>query len=125
IILIVPGGAGESRVDVDELTVAGAMFQTPTLAKPVQQETSGEGAPVLQLQGPLLDSPEKPQAARSELPTIEVRRQGNALAIQGVPCLPRIIQHQGEPFELLARLGFNTVWLNHVPTKEELNEAHR
>lgn len=124
IILIVPGGAGESRVDTDELTVTGAMFRTPTLAKPVPSE-HGEGAPTVELQGPLLDSPRNSPSGSVEMPSVEVRRQGSALAIQGVPCLPRIIQHQGESFEQLARLGFNTIWLDHVPTEEELNEAHR
>jgi hypothetical protein len=39
------------------------------------------------------------------------------------PRVPRIIRWQGEPFELLARLGFQAVGLRRLPTNDELSQA--
>jgi hypothetical protein len=41
------------------------------------------------------------------------------------PVFPRIVRHQGEPLETLAQLGFNTVWLNRLPSTGTLEEARR
>ncbi|MFH1920570.1 MAG: hypothetical protein ABIP48_11870 [Planctomycetota bacterium] len=49
--------------------------------------------------------------------------EGPLLMVDGRPMFPRIIQYQGEPLELLARLGFNTVWLAEPPSGQLLDEA--
>ncbi len=41
------------------------------------------------------------------------------------PRVPRIIRWQGEPFELLARLGFQAVGLSRLPTADELQQAKK
>ena len=47
------------------------------------------------------------------------------LLVDGRPLLPRIVQYQGEPLEVLARLGFNAVWLSQPAPAELLAEAER
>jgi hypothetical protein len=41
------------------------------------------------------------------------------------PMLPRIIQHRGEPLDVLKKTGFNAVWLQRLPAPELLEEADR
>jgi hypothetical protein len=56
-------------------------------------------------------------------PTAEL--QGSLLLVRGRPFAPRMIQHQGEPLEWLAQLGFNTIKLSASPSQAELREAER
>lgn len=64
-------------------------------------------------------------------PAADVQRQdaprlvGTTLTVSGQPLFPRLIQYQGEPLDLLARLGFNGIWLGDVPSPALLNEARR
>ena len=37
--------------------------------------------------------------------------------------VPRVVTHRGEPFDLLKELGFNTVWLRHTATNDQLLSA--
>jgi len=39
--------------------------------------------------------------------------------------VPQIIQWQGEPFELLAKLGFNTIGMSRLPSEKELEETKK
>lgn len=41
------------------------------------------------------------------------------------PRVPRVIRWQGEPFQLLARLGFQAVGMTRLPTQEEIAEARQ
>jgi hypothetical protein len=41
------------------------------------------------------------------------------------PAVPRIIQWQGEPWELMRKLGFDAVWMGRLPNEMELAEANR
>ena len=38
---------------------------------------------------------------------------------------PRVIQHRGEPLDVLKKMGFNAVWLQRLPTPDVLAEADR
>ena len=49
-----------------------------------------------------------------------VALQGSLLLVRGRPLMPRIIQHNGEPFEWLQTLGFNAIKLAASPTAAEL-----
>ncbi|MEX2175822.1 MAG: hypothetical protein WD872_15770 [Pirellulaceae bacterium] len=51
--------------------------------------------------------------------------QGSLLLVRGRPFAPRIIRHQGEPFEWLQTLGFNTIQLAASPSPQQLKEAQR
>src|SRR5207249_9086596 len=50
---------------------------------------------------------------------------GSLLMVRGRPFMPRIVQYQGEPFEWLRSLGFNTIKLSSSPSGAELKEAQR
>lgn len=52
-----------------------------------------------------------------------VRRNGSVLEIDGKPLFPRMIQHNGESFEFLKSLGFNTVQLRGPATHGQLQLA--
>ena len=71
-----------------------------------------------------------PATGRSASPeTVAPRRvvklEESILQVDGRPIFPRAIQHRGEPLAVLKRLGFNTVWLQRLPTPELLEEAGR
>jgi hypothetical protein len=83
-----------------------------------------------------LEQDDGPQIARrSEIPTQPgedwpqtgptAELQGSLLLVRGRPFAPRMIQHQGEPLEWLAQLGFNTIKLSASPSQAELSEAER
>lgn len=50
-------------------------------------------------------------------------RRVSRLIVEGRPFFPRVIEHQGEPFELLKQLGFNTVLLPNWPTTSQQADA--
>ncbi len=52
-----------------------------------------------------------------------VVRNGSVLEIQGTPFFPRIVQHNGEPFEFLKSIGFNTLQLRASATGDQLATA--
>jgi hypothetical protein len=56
---------------------------------------------------------------------ISIERQGSVLNVGGQPIFPRAIEHRGEAFDYLARLGFNTLWLHTPPTPWQMAEAQR
>jgi hypothetical protein len=51
------------------------------------------------------------------------RRDGTVLEVDGKPFFARMIQHNGEPFEILREIGFNTVQLRSTATEEQLASA--
>ncbi len=48
-----------------------------------------------------------------------------ATAGKRVSRIPRIVQWQGEPFELLKQLGFNTLGMNRLPSAKERQQVER
>ncbi|MGQ9503644.1 MAG: hypothetical protein ACUVQG_01050 [Thermogutta sp.] len=57
--------------------------------------------------------------------TPPVEMVGSVLRVDGKPFFPRAIEYQGEPFELLLRLGFNTVWIRRPIDERLLVEARQ
>ena len=53
----------------------------------------------------------------------DARRDGTVLEVDGQPFFARVIQHNGEPFELLREIGFNTVQLAVTATEAQLASA--
>jgi hypothetical protein len=64
-------------------------------------------------------------ASRAESSPHRIELSGPVLLIDGLPLLPRMIEHQGEPLSFLKSLGFNTVKLAAPPSGELLDEARR
>jgi len=48
---------------------------------------------------------------------------GSILHVDGKPFTPIALQYNGEPFELVKELGFNTIWLDRPPTTDLLLRA--
>lgn len=57
--------------------------------------------------------------------TPPVEMVGSVLRVDGKPFFPRAIEYQGEPFELVQRLGFNTLWIRQPVDERLLVEARR
>ena len=55
----------------------------------------------------------------------EVKLAGSVLTVNEYPLFPRAVEYRGERLALLKQLGFNTVWLRTVPTREFLWEARQ
>ncbi|MEM7456056.1 MAG: hypothetical protein AAF456_17035 [Planctomycetota bacterium] len=60
--------------------------------------------------------------AQERQPSIVVR-DGTVLLVRGVPFFPKLVQHNGEPFNFLKSLGFNTIELSSTATTEQLRRA--
>ena len=52
-----------------------------------------------------------------------VTREGTVLLVKKKPFFPKIIQHNGEPFDFLKALGFNTIELKLTATEAQLQLA--
>lgn len=55
----------------------------------------------------------------------EVKLKGSVLTVNGYPVFPRAVEYRGERLAYLKQLGFNTVWLRTVPSRELLWEARQ
>ncbi len=67
--------------------------------------------------------PQPPAASESQTTSVTV--DGSVLLVNGQPYFPRIVQHNGESFEFLKSLGFNTIQLRSPATQEQLKEARQ
>jgi hypothetical protein len=102
-MLVINGysGSGETRLWLDDLEITGVL--DPTYGK---QSSS---------KSPADKDPARRRAVVS----------GSKFLVDGRPMFVRAIEHRGEPFEFLARLGFNTIKLSESPTVEQMEEARR
>ncbi len=103
LLLLVPGGRGATELWVDQIELFGLVTSRTQASDQKNQNLIGSSWP---------KPPKPPASANRSRPT---RR----------PAVPRIIQWQGEPLELLARLGFNMIGMGRSPTADELAEADR
>ncbi len=111
IVFLVPGGQGTTTLAVDRVEFFGALKNGVTDAE-VQLATAESEQ--------LFEGPVLPEIPNESAPA--------AVALAPPPAIDtaaihRIIRWQGESFEFLARLGFNTIWLSRQPTDPELAEA--
>lgn len=127
LLLNVYSGPATSNVWIDDLDVAGHVAVQrgqPSPPRndvvPVSSQTLPEG-PLTPIRLPPLQSPTVMPTA----PRRNVKLDGLILWVDGYPMLPRIIRHRGEPLKFLKDIGFNTVWLQRLPTPEVLEEASR
>lgn len=101
LVFLVPGGRGNTTVAVDRIEIHGVLrdriMDSQVLAA---QATLDEKVSPAQYVGNF--STNLAKAAR----------------------VHRIIRWQGEPFDYLADLGFNGIWLDHVPSRDDLNQAN-
>lgn len=118
IVLNLYSGAGKTQVEIDDLVVNGIVSAENVVEK------------VATLRSVNHDPNVRPTGAQSNdgEPVKQksiVIRDGTVLLVRKAPFFPRIIQHNGEPFDYLKAIGFNTVELKATPTKEQLEEAEK
>ena len=105
-------GAGETTVQIDDLKLNGIVS-----ADNVAERTNG-GMNVI---GDAVAQAGFNQA--SEKHDSLVVRDGSVLLVKKKPFFPRIVQHNGEPFDYLKAIGFNTIELDSVANKAQLQQA--
>jgi len=143
VVLVTPGGLRESLIEIDQLTIQGVQRSASTSLAESSNDGPRFGFAATEIEGPLLQAPtgvaaggsdtdaasdnhagSESQAAEAVQP-INVRRRGSTLTVEGVPLAPRVVEYRGESFELLADLGFNTVWMKTTPTEAQLAHARK
>lgn len=107
LVILGPGGPGITEMWVDQISIHGALRGTPATDSAVKLAAATDSPTNIQPQGA---TPPMVSTADQQRPP---------------PLVPRILQWQGEPFELAARLGFDAVALGRTPSAEELVEARR
>ncbi len=110
VMVRVLGRRGRNEVAIDDLLIQGAIGATKKnklIVDPHLQKASAN----------LAIDDQKPKAL--------VTRQGSVLLYRGLPLAIRSIQHNGESFEFLKRIGFNTIELREPATAAQLQEAKR
>jgi hypothetical protein len=130
LILNVYGGAGVTNVWIDDLEVRG-FVATDASRSPVDLDTS----PYPRAEPPAAAA--TPSTRRGHVGTVELdpgtgrqnalgaRLVGSLLLVDGQQFFPRAVEYRGEPLELIASLGFNTILLDEPPTHLQLEEAER
>ena len=105
LVLLTPGGSGVTELIVDRIEVFGVVDAQPQLTR--QQANPSHDA----------ESTKRPRFTGNPQQLRTERRK--------YVRIPRIIQWQGEPFEFLQQLGFNTIGLDRMPSESELRQADR
>jgi len=105
------GGAGLTHLWIDDLEVTGHVPATAVQAKPDRPPAEARR----------VSFDEQPSASDDDI----VALQGNVLLSEGRPFFVRAIDFNGEPFETLQALGFNTIRLRQPATTAQLTEARR
>jgi hypothetical protein len=145
VLLNIYGGPGAENVWIDDLSVVGYVASESAPSTPPQGGAAGKTPLAPVRLPPVADSHDEGQSPSPQDSTVSwtprgtvpvaagavpvprhtVRLVGSVLLVDGRPMFPRIIQHRGEPIEVLKRLGFNAVWLQRLPAPELLEEANR
>ena len=126
VILNLYAGPGETICQIDDLRIDG-IIDASTIASR-QSQPGDEVARIASVVDPTnLVQPaaltRKIQSTGKQ-PSL-VRRDGTVLLVKKKPFFPRIIEHNGEAFDFLVGMGFNTIELKSTATEEQLNEAQR
>ena len=105
LVFLTPGGKGVTELLVDRIQVFGV----------VNPQTPGN----LAASRPPFTAPKSSIESSAKSPS------RSSTANKRIVRVPRIIQWQGEPFEALQKLGFNTIGLNRLPSEQELKQVAR
>lgn len=122
IVLNVYGGPGATNVWIDDLDIAGYVSVGAAPGPGGQAPAPDSWVSIAPAQPGSLPTPSQPTGAAGRN---RIRLGGSTLLVDNRPVLPRALQHQGEPLDLVRQLGFNAVWLRHRPASQMLAEAQR
>ena len=112
-------GKGDSKIEVGEAALTGIVEATQIAN---QQSFADNTASHISSQASTVENVLPASSAPAE-PLVS--RDGTVLLVNKKPFFPRIIQHNGEPFDYLKAIGFNTVELKATATSTQLAEASR
>lgn len=115
VVLNLYSGSGATKVQVDDLVINGIV-------------SAENAAKKLAAQGAInRDSKVRPTGLTQASGKQEsiVQRDGTVLLVKKTPFFPRIVEHNGEPFDYLKAIGFNTIELKSTASKEQLQEAQK
>ncbi len=109
-------GPGLSVVGIDDLKVSGVVEATPVA-----------GSDDVRLGDVIRDPSVAPASAQSPIGagSSKAERDGSVLLVNQKPFFARIIEHNGEDFEFLKALGFNTIELPIAPDAKQLAAARK
>ncbi len=113
VVLNLYTGVGESLVQIDDLKLNGIVAAND-IAKRVEEGRQ-------RIEDNKIASASFEQSEKHESLVV---RDGTVLLVKKKPFFPKIIQHNGEPFDYLLALGFNTIELKSPATIEQLRQAH-
>ena len=130
IVLNLYTGPGISSVEIDELQLNGIVEATRVSQNVKATGTAtGFGFGVGNNQGTtnsMMVDPAVQQASgvAEKRPSI-IKRDGTVLLVRKRPFFARVVEHNGENFNFLKSLGFNTIELRAAPTAEQLQAANQ
>ncbi|MDB4533852.1 hypothetical protein N9242_03200 [Vicingaceae bacterium] len=110
-------GDEEINVWIDDLTIQGSVSARNVAAK---ASNSGKN-----IRRDYNVRPVSGSSTQDEKPVALSIIDGNVIEVRNRPFFARIIQHNGEPFELLKQIGFNTIELKSAATFEQLQRAEQ
>ncbi len=127
VVLLVPGGPGQTVVWTDQLEADGVLLASDgDSTGPNLQAADGSTTD---------DRVDRPSGWRREFSSIGgpagtetspiVQLQGRSLLVEDKPFVPRAIRWNGEPMAFLAERGFNTLVLTRVPSPNESAQARK
>ena len=102
---------GLSSVQIDDLAVTG-IVAAKSLADQISRQGNTTRDPNVQTVG----------MEQEKQPSLVVR-DGTVLLVKKKPFFPRMVEHNGESFEYLKSLGFNTIELKSTAEVEQLKQA--
>jgi hypothetical protein len=122
LVLNVYTGPGAATVWIDDIELSGSV--------PVHQAPSQDSGPLQPAGNKAREYSVRPvswnqvDASQDRRPSLTACNS-NVLEVRGQPFFVRMIQHRGEPFEMLRQLGFNTIELEEPATFQQLQQAER
>lgn len=114
LVLNLYSGPGKTAVQIDDLKLNGIVA-----ADAVKAEVAASDSTVVKDANFGLASFEAIDEKHKSL----VTREGSVLLVKKKPFFPKIIQHNGESFDFLKALGFNTIELKSTATEAQLQLA--
>ena len=119
VVLELYSAPGHYDLSIDDLRVEGVIAS----ALPAVPAVAADGATGASTVKPVAFNESAASTPAASGPTAALTR--GVLEVDGRPFFPRSLDHNGEPLDAIARLGFNCVRLSAPATADLLAEAHR
>ena len=113
-------GKGKSRIQIENLSLEGVVEATQI----AQKQNTGQNLAATNIGTAMQDRSAVQQTSGAPGESLVVR-EGTVILANKKPFFPRIVEHNGESFEYLQAIGFNTIELKENASAEQLAEAKR